>query len=115
MTHEPPGIVQGFDARTGKRLWVWNAIPQSPTDFGASTWEEGSWRFTGHGNVWGPMAVDTARGLVYFGTSTPGNDYYGGRRPGKGEPAESIVCLDIATGQREVVVPDGAPRPVGFR
>ncbi|OFW31084.1 MAG: hypothetical protein A3H97_11665 [Acidobacteria bacterium RIFCSPLOWO2_02_FULL_65_29] len=101
LSSEPPGIVQGFDARTGKRLWVWNAIPQSPTDFGASTWEEGSWRFTGHGNVWGPMAVDTARGLVYFGTSTPGNDYYGGRRLGKNEPAESIVCLDINTGQRK--------------
>ena len=101
MTSEPPGIVQGFDARTGKRLWVWNAIPQSPTDFGASTWEENSWRFTGHGNVWGPMAVDADRGLVYFGTSTPGNDYYGGRRLGKNEPAESIVCLDINTGQRK--------------
>ena len=101
MTSEPPGIVQGFDARTGKRLWVWNAIPQSPTDFGASTWEEDSWRFTGHGNVWGPMAVDAERGLVYFGTSTPGNDYYGGRRLGKNEPAESIVCLDINTGLRK--------------
>jgi quinoprotein glucose dehydrogenase len=101
MTSEPPGIVQGFDARSGKRLWVWNAIPQSPTDFGASTWEEDSWRFTGHGNVWGPMAVDVERGLVYFGTSTPGNDYYGGRRLGKNEPAESIVCLDINTGQRQ--------------
>jgi quinoprotein glucose dehydrogenase len=101
MSNEPPGIVQGFDARTGKRLWVWNAIPQSPTDFGADTWEEGSWRFTGHGNVWGPMTVDATRGLVYFGTSTPGNDYYGGRRRGKNEPAESIVCLDINTGQRK--------------
>jgi quinoprotein glucose dehydrogenase len=101
MSNEPPGIVQAFDARTGKRLWVWNAIPQSPTDFGASTWEEDSWRFTGHGNVWGPMTVDTARGLLYFGTSTPGNDYFGGRRPGKNEPAESIVCLDITTGQRK--------------
>ncbi len=101
MINEPPGIVQGFDARTGKRLWVWNAIPQSSTDFGADTWEEGSWRFTGHANVWGPMVVDAARGLLYFGTSTPGNDYYGGRRLGKNEPAESIVCLDIATGQRQ--------------
>jgi quinoprotein glucose dehydrogenase len=101
LSNEPPGIVQGFDARTGKRLWVWNAIPQSPTDFGAETWEEGSWRFTGHGNVWGPMTVDATRGLVYFGTSTPGNDYYGGRRLGKNEPAESIVCLDINTGQRK--------------
>ena len=101
MTNEPPGIVQGFDARTGKRLWLWNAIPQSPTDFGAETWEEGSWRFNGHANVWGPMAVDATRGLIYFGTSTPGNDYYGGRRPGKNEPAESIVCLDVNTGQRK--------------
>ncbi len=101
MVDEPPGIVQGFDARTGKRLWVWNAIPQSPTDFGADTWDEGSWRFNGHANVWGPMVVDDVRGLVYFGTSTPGNDYYGGRRPGKNEPAESIVCLDATTGQRK--------------
>src|SRR5262245_21157895 len=101
MSNDPPGVVQGFDARTGKRLWVWNAIPQSPTDFGASTWEEGSWRFTGHANVWGPMAVDAARGLLYFGTSTPSNDYYGGRRLGKNEPAESIICLDITTGQRK--------------
>ena len=101
MRTEPPGIVQAFDARTGKRLWVWNAVPQSPTDFGAETWEEESWRYTGHANVWGPMTVDTARGLVYFGTSTPGNDYYGGRRPGKNEPAESLVCLDAVTGQRK--------------
>ena len=101
MSNDPPGIVQGFDARTGKRLWVWNAIPQSPTDFGASTWEEGSWRFTGHANVWGPMAVDAIRGLLYVGTSTPSNDYYGGRRLGENEPAESIVCLDITTGQRK--------------
>lgn len=101
LANEPPGIVQGFDARTGKRLWVWNAIPQSRTDYGADTWEEDSWRFNGHANVWGPMVVDDARGLVYFGTSTPGNDYYGARRPGKNEPAESIVCLDAPTGQRK--------------
>jgi quinoprotein glucose dehydrogenase len=101
LRNEPPGIVQGFDARSGKRLWVWNAVPQSPTDFGAETWEEESWRYTGHSNVWGPMTVDTARGLVFFGTSTPGNDYYGGRRPGKNEPAESLVCLDATTGQRK--------------
>ena len=101
MANEPPGIVQGFDARTGKRLWVWNAIPQSPTDFGADTWEEGSWRFNGHANVWGPMTIDTARGLAYVGTSTPGNDYYGARRLGKNEPAESLVCLDIVTGTRK--------------
>ena len=98
---DPPGIVQAINARTGKREWVWNAIPQSPTDFGAATWEEESWRYTGHANVWGGITLDEARGLVYFGTSTPSNDWYGGRRPGKNEPAESIVCLDANTGQRK--------------
>jgi quinoprotein glucose dehydrogenase len=33
--------------------------------------------------------------------STPSNDFYGGRRPGTNLFAESIVCLDAATGQRK--------------
>jgi quinoprotein glucose dehydrogenase len=97
---ETPGIVQAYNARTGRRAWVWNIIPQSAKDFGADTWENESWRTTGHANVWGPMTLDEARGLLYVGTSTPGSDYYGGRRKGKNEPAESLVCLDAATGQR---------------
>lgn len=97
---ETPGIVQAYNARTGRRAWVWNVIPQSPKDFGADTWENESWRTTGHANVWGPMTLDEARGLLYVGTSTPGSDYFGGRRKGKNEPAESIACLDANTGQR---------------
>ena len=52
---EPQGTVQAFDARTGKRAWIFYTIPQSETDFGAKTWENESWNFTGHANVWGPM------------------------------------------------------------
>ena len=62
---EPPGTVQAFDARTGKRAWVFYTIPQSENDFGADTWENESWNFTGHANVWGPMTLDEARGLLY--------------------------------------------------
>ena len=98
---ETPGLVQAYNARTGRRAWAWNVIPQSPKDFGADTWENESWRTTGHANVWSPMTLDEARGLLYVGTSTPGSDYYGGRRKGKNEPAESIACLDANTGQRK--------------
>ena len=98
---ETPGIVQAFNARTGRRVWVWSVIPQSAKDFGAETWENESWKTTGHANVWGPMTLDETRGLLYVGTSTPGSDYFGGRRLGKNEPAESIVCLDANTGQRK--------------
>jgi quinoprotein glucose dehydrogenase len=47
------------------------------------------------------MTVDTERGLVYVPTSTPSNDYYGGRRIGANLFAESLVCLDAKTGKRK--------------
>ena len=96
---DPLGWVQAFDARTGRRVWAFSTIPQSDTDAGAETWENGSWRANGHANVWAPMALDEARGLLYLPTSTPTSDYYGGQRPGANLFAESLVCLDAATGK----------------
>ena len=96
---DPPGDVQAFDARTGKRLWDFNPVP-SPGEFGNESWEDGSWQHTGHTNVWAPFSVDSARGLVYLPLSTPSNDWYGGTRKGDNLFAESIVCLDARTGKR---------------
>ena len=98
---DPPGTVQAFDARTGERRWTFFTVPQSAGDFGADTWENGSWRFTGHANVWGLMSLDVERGLLYAPTSTPSSDYWGGRRPGANLFAESLVCLDARTGERK--------------
>ena len=56
---------------------------------------------TGHANVWAPMSVDETRGLLYVPTSTPSGDYYGGRRPGANLFAETLLCLDAATGTRK--------------
>ncbi len=47
------------------------------------------------------MTLDAARGLLYLPVSTPSNDFYGGRRPGANLFAESLVCLDAATGRRK--------------
>ena len=98
---DPPGAVQAYDVRTGKRRWVFFTIPQSNDDFGADTWEDESWRYTGHANVWGLMSLDAERGLLYVPTSTPSGDYWGGRRPGANLFAESLVCLDARTGERQ--------------
>ena len=98
---DPPGTVQAFDARTGERRWVFFTIPQSSDDFGADTWEDESWRYTGHANVWGLMSLDVERGLLYVPTSTPSSDYWGGRRAGANLFAESLVCLDARTGERQ--------------
>jgi quinoprotein glucose dehydrogenase len=96
---DPPGDVQAFDAHTGKRVWVFHTVPDAG-EFGVDTWGADSWRFTGHANVWAPMTLDERRGLVYLPVSTPSNDFYGGRRPGQNLFADSIVCLDAATGVR---------------
>ena len=97
---DPPGTVQAFDALTGKRAWVFYTIPQ-PGEFGNETWENDSWAFTGHANVWGPMSLDAERGLLYVPTSTPSSDFWGGRRPGANLFAETLLCLDATTGKRK--------------
>src|SRR5947209_16004474 len=97
--NDPPGDVRAFDARTGRRVWTFHTIPQAG-ELGNDTWGADSWKFTGHTNVWAPMTLDAARGLLYLPVSTPSNDFFGGRRPGQNLFADSIVCLDAATGVR---------------
>ncbi len=97
--NDPPGDVQAFDVRTGRRVWSFNPIPQ-PGEPGNESWEEGAWERTGHTNVWAPFTVDAERGIVYLPVSTPSNDWYGGDRKGDNLFAESVVALDARTGKR---------------
>jgi quinoprotein glucose dehydrogenase len=96
---DPPGVVQAFDVLTGKLVWKFNLVPQKG-EFGNDTWEDGSWSYTGHTNVWAPFTVDEARGLLYLPVGTPSNDYYGGHRKGDNLFGESLLCLDANTGRR---------------
>ena len=47
------------------------------------------------------MSLDEARGLLYVPTSTSSSDYWGGRRPGANLFAETLLCLDARTGERQ--------------
>ena len=93
------GLVQAYDVRTGKRLWVFRTVPR-PGEFGSETWENDSWAINGNTGVWTQMAADPGLGLVYLPVETPTSDYYGGHRPGNNLFAESVVALDVKTGQR---------------
>ncbi len=95
----PPGWVKGIDARTGDVRWVFRTIPQAD-DFGADTWLNESWRYSGNANIWPPLSADDELGYVYLPTGTPTSDYYGGHRLGDNLFAESIVAVDAETGQR---------------
>ena len=95
----PPGWLKGIDARTGDTKWIFRTVPQAD-DFGADTWLNESWRYSGNVNVWPPMSADADTGYVFLPTGTPTSDYYGGHRPGDNLFAESLVAVDIETGQR---------------
>ena len=94
------GLVRAFDVRTGKQLWQFNTIPR-PGEFGNDTWENDSWAENGNVGVWTQISVDEDLGLVYLPVETPSSDFYGGHRPGNNLFAESLVCVDLKTGQRK--------------
>jgi quinoprotein glucose dehydrogenase len=94
------GYVRGFDVRTGKRLWIFHTIP-SPGEFGNDTWERDSWAYTGNTGVWGQISVDEQLGMAYLPVELSTGDYYGGHRPGANLFSESVVAVDLRTGQRK--------------
>jgi quinoprotein glucose dehydrogenase len=100
-THDnTKGLVRAFDVRTGKKIWQFNTIPR-PGDFGNESWKEDSWAFNGNVGVWAQITVDEDLGLAYLPVETPTSDYYGGHRPGDNLFGESLVCVDLKTGQRK--------------
>jgi len=94
------GYVRGFDARTGKRLWIFHTIPK-PGEPGLDTWQNDSWSYTGNTGSWGQAAIDEDLGVAYLGIELPTGDYYGGHRPGNNLYGESLVAVDLKTGQRK--------------
>src|SRR6186713_2567607 len=94
------GLVRAFDVKSGKLLWTFNTIPR-PGEFGNDTWENESWAETGNAGVWTQITVDEEAGLVYLPVETPSSDFYGGHRPGNNLFSESLVCVDLKTGQRK--------------
>jgi quinoprotein glucose dehydrogenase len=94
------GYVRGFDVRTGKRLWIFHTIPKKG-EFGYDTWEKGSAEYTGNTGVWTQITVDEQLGLVYLPVESPTSDFYGGHRPGNNLFGETLVCVDLKTGERK--------------
>src|ERR1043166_8117919 len=94
------GLVRAYDVRSGKQLWVFNTIPR-PGEFGNDSWEKESWAQNGNTGVWTQITVDEEAGLVYLPVEDPTSDLYGGHRPGNNLFGDSLVCVDLKTGQRK--------------
>ena len=93
-----PGVIRGYDARTGKMLWRFDPVPKKGEKYN-ETWENGSAEYTGNVSPWAPLSADPKLGLVYVPTDTPTNDYYGGSRHGMNVYGTSLLALEIKTGK----------------
>jgi PQQ-dependent dehydrogenase (methanol/ethanol family) len=94
------GAALALDASNGDVLWFFWGIP-GPGEPGNDTWEGDSWQ-EGGANPWIHPAIDPELGLVYwtFGnarTSESAQD--GSQRGGQNLFANSIVALDLKTGE----------------
>lgn len=91
--------VRGFDVRTGALLWTFNVVPQYG-ELGNDTWGERSWEWSGDLGSWCCLSADEEAGMVYVPLSAPTAAYYGGHRPGWNLFSNSLVALDVETGER---------------
>ncbi|MGZ5923287.1 MAG: pyrroloquinoline quinone-dependent dehydrogenase [Rhizomicrobium sp.] len=81
------GTVHAFDWITGAKKWSFDPLSGEHAPFRG-----------GAANVWAPMSVDEARGLVFLPVSSTSPDFWGGFRVGNGDYANSIVALHVESG-----------------
>ena len=95
------GLVIAMDGRTGAIKWVFNTVPQGPQD--GEAWEiaKDTWGTGARvgGGIWTQPAVDTEFGTLYVNVSNPTPAYDGSARAGTNLFTNSIVALDLATGE----------------
>lgn len=96
---EPSGVVRGFDAQSGKLIWAWDAS-RGATD--SSPLPTGETYKPDTPNFWGTAAYDPKLGFAYFPTGNQTPDFWtGNRHPYSDEYNDSIVAVDIKTGQEK--------------
>ena len=95
-----PGWVRAWDVRTGEHAWDFHTVPNSSDEFGVDTWLNDSWRYSGNANVWSMLAGDNELGHVYLPTGTTTNDFTGVDRLGDNLFSETLIAVDVETGQR---------------
>src|SRR5438477_6504996 len=98
--HIPGGLVVAIDAQTAGVKWVFNTIPQGPSDDGweiaKDTWRGGQ---RAGGGVWTQPAIDPELGLLYVNVANPSPDYDGSARKGENLFTNSIIALHLQTGK----------------
>ena len=97
-TPAAPGDERAYDVHTGKLRWTFHTVPAAGEP-GAETWPANARESLGGANAWAGSIVDTARGIVFIGTGSPADDFYGVHRLGNNLYGNCVIALDANTGK----------------
>jgi alcohol dehydrogenase (cytochrome c) len=91
------GWVGAFRLENGEPVWHFNTVPGARD--GTGTWGNPEGIRLGGGAVWSPLSLDPDREELYVAVSNPAPDLPAHLRPGLNLYTNSIVALDIRTGE----------------
>jgi quinoprotein glucose dehydrogenase len=92
----PSGVIQGFDARTGKLAWAWDVEHPEWSGYPppGQTWTKGT------PNSWMSSSADEKLGLVYLPMGNFAADYISTGRPERSnQVSTAIVAIDVTSGK----------------
>lgn len=92
-----PGHIRAFNVITGELEWVFRTIPH-PGEYGYETWPENAYQEIGGANSWSGIVLDEKKGIIFFGTGSPGADFYGGGRAGENLFSDCVIALNAEDG-----------------
>ena len=92
----PPGVIRGFDVRTGERRWAFDAVPP---DYDGPPPAEGSEFVPGTANSWSILSADEDLDLIFVPMGNAATDYFAASRHGLDEYSSSVVALRASTGE----------------
>ncbi len=111
------GFVKAFDTESGDLLWTFHTTPENSSGVWATHDATGGYMHrdieaekrtyknngdpykTLGGGVWQNMAIDRDNGMVYFVVGNPSPDLYGAIRPGDNLYTNSLVAVDLDSGE----------------
>lgn len=92
----PSGVIQAYDAVTGKLRWAWDMDQPELTGLPPA----GKEYTRGTPNMWTVATGDDELGLVYLPMGNSAGDYWSGSRTeNQNKYATSLVAIDVTTGK----------------